>query len=121
MDLGEPDQSGRRAPVPVPNSEFIVDCDMVIKAIGQKKYSHVLEMLSKFGVKDTKGYIKVDPSTNRTDHPKIFAGGDCVRSKGEASTVMAVQDGKIAARAIAEQLGVIAPKELTASKIKELV
>jgi len=104
MDLGAPDQSGRRAPVPVPSSEFVVECDMVIKAIGQKKHTSVMEKLKTFGIKETKGYIDVDATTNRTANPKIFAGGDCIRSKGEASTVMAVQDGKIAARAIHEQL-----------------
>lgn len=104
MDLGGPDASGRRVPIPIPNSEFVVHCDMVIKAIGQKKHHPVLEKLGEFGVKNSKGYILVDPATNRTDNPKIFAGGDCVRIRGEASTVMAVQDGKIAAKAIYEQL-----------------
>ena len=104
MDLGEPDASGRRIPVAIPDSEFVVSCDMVIKAIGQKKYRDILDSLAKYGIKETKGYIDVDPQTKRTAHPKIFAGGDCIRSKGEASTVMAVQDGKLAARAIAEQL-----------------
>lgn len=105
MDLGGPDASGRRVPIPVPGSEFILPCDMVVKAIGQKKHNDVMEKLSAFGVRNSKGYLVVDPRTNRTDNPKIFAGGDCVRSVGEASTVMAVQDGKVAARAIHEQLG----------------
>lgn len=105
MDLGEPDQSGRRMPVPAKNSEFVIPCDMVIKAIGQKKHSFVLSKLSEFGVKTTKnGYIDVDDDSKRTAHPKIFAGGDCIRSKGEASTVAAVQDGKVAAAAIHRQL-----------------
>jgi glutamate synthase (NADPH/NADH) small chain len=104
MDLGGPDASGRRVPIPVPNSEFVLPCDMVVTAIGQKKRIDILEKLTAFGVKNSKGYIVVDPETNRTEHPKIFAGGDCVRSKGEASTVMAVQDGKIAAKAIFNQL-----------------
>jgi dihydropyrimidine dehydrogenase (NAD+) subunit PreT len=56
--------------------------------------------LAEFGIKTTKGYIAVDPLTNATDHPQIFAGGDCIRSHGEASTVMAVQDGKVAAKGI---------------------
>ena len=103
MDLGTPDASGRRSPVPVPDSEFVVPCDMVIKAIGQNKPSSVLAMLAPFGVEQVKGYLKVDKG-NRTSHEKIFAGGDCVRSHGEASTVMAVQDGKIAAASIAKQL-----------------
>lgn len=100
MDLGEPDASGRRRPVPVEGSEFEVPCDMLIKAIGQEKPNMVIEALSKFGVQTDKGYIAVDSETNKTANDDIYAGGDCVRSKGEASTVMAVEDGKIAARAI---------------------
>ncbi len=103
MDLGKPDASGRRSPLPVPDSEFVVPCDMVIKAIGQNKPTGFLAMLAPFGVEQVKGYLKVDEG-NRTSHEKIFAGGDCVRSHGEASTVMAVQDGKIAAASIAKQL-----------------
>lgn len=104
MDLGPPDKSGRRTPVPIADSEFVIPCDMVIKAIGQKKHSHLLSLLAEHGVKDTNGYIAVDSETKRTDNPKIFAGGDCIRNKGEASTVMAVQDGKLAAQAIYKQL-----------------
>jgi glutamate synthase (NADPH/NADH) small chain len=104
MDLGAPDSSGRRTPVPIPNSEFVIACDMVIKAIGQKKHKTMLEKLKQFGIKDVRGYIEVNPETKRTAHEKIFAGGDCIRSHGEASTVMAVQDGKIAAKAIYQQL-----------------
>lgn len=113
MDLGEPDQSGRRIPVPVKGSEFVVPCDMVVTAIGQKKRSDMYEQLSKLGVKTThNGYIAVNFETNRTDNPKIFAGGDCIRSKGEASTVAAVQDGKIAAAAIHQALiGTPSPNE----------
>jgi len=103
MDLGKPDASGRRSPVHVPFSDFVVPCDMLIKAIGQEKPTGVIAMLEPFGIEQVKGYIKVDEQ-NRTTHPKIFAGGDCIRSQGEASTVMAVQDGKIAARAMGEQL-----------------
>ncbi len=104
MDLAEPDESGRRVAVPIPNSEFVVPCDMVIKAIGQLKHTPFIAKLGEYGIKTIKGYIAVDAKTNRTAHEKIFAGGDCIRSRGEASTVMATQDGKIAARAIYEQL-----------------
>jgi glutamate synthase (NADPH/NADH) small chain len=104
MDLGAPDASGRRTAVAVPDSEFVLPCDMVIKAIGQKKHSPMVTKLGEFGVQQIKGYLAVDPSTNRTNHEKIFAGGDCIRSRGEASTVMAVQDGKIAAMGIHAQL-----------------
>ncbi len=104
MDLGQPDASGRRTAVPVPDSEFVLPADMVIKAIGQKKHHPIVKKLAELGVKDSKGYIAVDGETNCTDNPKIFAGGDCIRSKGEASTVMAVQDGKIAAKGIHARL-----------------
>jgi len=104
MDLGLPDASGRRSPVPVPDSEHVIPCDMVISAIGQIKPFSFVGALAKLGLQNVKGYIKVDSKTNQTDHPKIFAGGDCVRSHGEASTVMAVQDGKIAAKGIFESL-----------------
>ncbi len=101
MDLGQPDASGRRSPVEVPDSEFEIPCDMLISAIGQKKLTYITDKLvNEFGVKLIKGYISVDEKTNRTAHPKIFAGGDCIRSHGEASTVMAVEDGKIAANGI---------------------
>lgn len=104
MDLGEPDASGRRSPKPIAGSEFVMDCDMVVMAIGQEKPRAVLDKLAEFGVKEVKGYIEVDPETCRTANEKIFAGGDCVRSHGEASTVMAVEDGKKAAKAIYHQL-----------------
>lgn len=104
MDLGEPDASGRRKPIVVPDSEFIHPCDMVVTAIGQKKYTDMLTALKKYGVGDIKGYIEVDDETRQSKHPKIFAGGDCIRCKGEASTVMAVQDGKLAAAGIHKHL-----------------
>lgn len=119
MDLGDPDASGRRSPVPVEGSEFEIPCDMLIKAIGQEKPNMVIEALSQFGVKTEKGYIAVEDATNKTGHPDIYAGGDCVRSKGEASTVMAVEDGKIAARAIHHELagkGVDKDKTLVVAK-----
>jgi dihydropyrimidine dehydrogenase (NAD+) subunit PreT len=105
MDLGEPDESGRRMPVPAKGSEFTIPCDMLIRAIGQKKPADVIKQLAPYGVKATSnGYIAVADETKRSDHPKIFAGGDCVRARGEASTVAAVQDGKVAAAAIYKQL-----------------
>ncbi len=113
MELGEPDHSGRRIPVPAKGSEFVIPCDMLVKAIGQKKHSDVITSLNKMGVKTTKnGYIEVEKDSLRTGHAKIFAGGDCIRHVGEASTVAAVQDGKIAAAAIHRQLvGAPSPNE----------
>ena len=97
MQLGAPDASGRPRPEPIPNSNFVLECDMVISAIGQEKQTTIAEQLN---LEIQKGYVVVNPETNQTSHAKVFAGGDCVRLTGDASTVMAVQDGKIAARGI---------------------
>ncbi len=96
MQLGAPDSSGRPRPEPIPNSNFVLECDMVIKAIGQEKQTNLAQEL---GLTLEKGYIVVN-NQNQTSHPRVYAGGDCVRLKGDASTVMAVQDGKIAAKSI---------------------
>jgi len=102
MRLGEPDASGRRRPEPVPGSELVLPADQVIKAIGQEKLT---ALFAAFGIESIGGYVKVDEEL-RTSHPKVFAAGDCVRLTGHALTVTAAEDGKIAARAIARQLGV---------------
>jgi dihydropyrimidine dehydrogenase (NAD+) subunit PreT len=97
MQLGPADASGRPRPEPIPNSNFVLECDMVISAIGQEKQTSIAEQL---GLEIQKGYVVVNLETNQTSHAKVFAGGDCVRLTGDASTVMAVQDGKIAAKGI---------------------
>jgi dihydropyrimidine dehydrogenase (NAD+) subunit PreT len=96
MQLGAPDASGRPRPEPIPNSNFTLECDMVIKAIGQEKQTNLATQL---GLTLEKDYIVVNDQ-NQTSNPRVYAGGDCVRLKGDASTVMAVQDGKIAAKSI---------------------
>ncbi len=100
MQLGTPDASGRPRPEPKPDSQHVLPCDMVITAIGQNKQ---LEIAQGLGLEIKNGYIVTD-NDNRTSHPRVYAGGDCVRLHGDASTVMAVQDGKIAARSIHEGL-----------------
>ncbi|RIH87780.1 NAD(P)-dependent oxidoreductase [Calidithermus roseus] len=99
MELGAPDASGRPAPVPVPGSEFVLPADQVVKAIGQEK-PVLAQML---GLATERGYIKVSDDFE-TSLPGVYAGGDCVRSRGSASTVMAVEDGKLAAFAIHRKL-----------------
>ena len=91
-ELGAPDASGRRAPVAVAGSVFVIAADQIIKAIGQEK-----PFLP--GIATERGFIKVDAEM-QTSLAGVYAGGDCVRAKGAASTVMAVQDGKLAAMAI---------------------
>lgn len=97
--LGEPDESGRPTPVPVEDSDFVLPADQIIKAIGQEKpfFTEVL------GIHTDRGYVRVDDNF-QTNLEGVFAGGDCIRSKGSASTVMAVQDGKLAARSIHEAI-----------------
>jgi len=99
MALGHKDASGRPAPMPVEGSHFVIPADQVVKAIGQEKPS----LAARLNLKTQKGYIAVDEIL-QTSLPGVYAGGDCIRAFGSASTVMAVQDGKLAARAIHERL-----------------
>jgi len=101
VELGPPGPDGRALPQPVPGSEFIIPCDQVIKAIGQEKR---VDLFAHFGLEQERGYVKVDADL-RTTNPKVFAGGDCVRATGDAMTVTATQDGKVAARGIHAWLG----------------
>ena len=99
ITLGAPDASGRPAPEPVPGSEFTIASDQIVKAIGQDMPGLAVQL----GLDLIKGKIRVDDSFE-TSQPGVYAGGDCIRSTGSASTVMAVQDGKLAARAIHARL-----------------
>ena len=101
MKLGKFDKGGRRTPEPVSNSEFVINADMVIAAIGQ---TPDLSYLDGDGVKVTKSNtIEVNKKTLATEKEGIFAAGDNVR--GPATAVEAVGDGKKAAMAIDEFLG----------------
>lgn len=101
MKLGEPDESGRRRPVPVPGSEFELPCDMVIPALGS--LANPLLTSSTEGLKLNKwGNIVVDPKTGKTNLPGVYAGGDIVT--GAATVIEAMGAGKVAARAIDEFL-----------------
>jgi NADPH-dependent glutamate synthase beta subunit-like oxidoreductase len=99
--LGDPDASGRRSPEPVEGSEWVMDADLVIEAIGNKAPEESSEWYPNIDVDDRK-LIQVDPDTGQTSVAGIFAGGDIVR--GPALVVTAVQDGKVAARAIKKYL-----------------
>jgi len=97
--LGDPDASGRRKSEPIPGTEFAVDCDTVIPALGQTRLSELLSAVP--GVEVNGGLIVVDRPTGRTGNPKYYAGGDCVN--GGREVVDAVADGKRAALAICTQ------------------
>ena len=101
MELGEPDQSGRRRPVPVEGSEFEMEADTLIPAIGQKSN---LDCLSpEDGIEITRrGTIKVDEDTMMTTRRGVFAAGDAV--SGPLTVVHGVAGGKRAARAIHEYI-----------------
>ena len=94
MELGEPDASGRRRPVPVEGSEFIIECDQVITAIGQ--FPKLDGTSEEQGVKRTKWRtIEVDDWTFQTADPRVFAGGDVVL--GAQTVIQAIAQGKKAA------------------------
>jgi dihydropyrimidine dehydrogenase (NAD+) subunit PreT len=99
MSLGQADASGRPFPQPVPGSEFFFAADQIVKATGQEK-PPLAAMLK---LKTDKGFIQVNGNFE-TSTPGVYAGGDCIRARGAASTVMAVEDGKLAARSIHERL-----------------
>ncbi|GAB7388730.1 NADPH-dependent glutamate synthase [Bacillaceae bacterium] len=103
MELGEADRSGRRRPVPVPGSEFLLEVDVVIKAIGQSRRVEVIEA---FGLEHERGVVKVDPETYRTSHPKVYAAGDVIfgDNQGEAMVVAAAEQGKRVAYAIHKRM-----------------
>jgi len=102
MELGPPDHSGRRAPQPSGEGEFVIPADQVVKAVGQQKPS----LAQTLGLEVDRGFIKVNADFE-TSISGVFAGGDCIRAKNAASTVMAVQDGKLAAAAIHLRLNTV--------------
>jgi NADPH-dependent glutamate synthase beta subunit-like oxidoreductase len=97
MRLGEPDASGRRRPIPVEGSEFRVEADLVLKAIGQGP--DLRGMAEDPGLRrTTRGLIAADPACGLTVVPGVFAGGDAVH--GPRTVVEAVAAGKAAARSM---------------------
>ena len=100
-ELGEPDDSGRRRPVPIKGSEFIIELDTVIIAIGNKPNPLISKTMPE--LKITKwGTIIVDEHTMATSVPGVYAGGDIV--SGAATVILAMGQGRIAAAAINESL-----------------
>jgi glutamate synthase (NADPH/NADH) small chain len=96
MELGEPDASGRRRPIPIPGSEFTIACDMVVVAIGTRSNPLLTSTAPELEINEW-GYIVTDEH-GMTSMPGVFAGGDIVR--GAATVILAMGDGKRAAAAI---------------------
>jgi dihydropyrimidine dehydrogenase (NAD+) subunit PreT len=99
MTLGEPDDSGRRRPVPLQGSEFTLPADTAVKAIGQQSRDELTDWVA--GLEIERGEVRVDDD-GRTGNARFFAGGDAIN--GGASVVEAVRDGKRAAEAIDREL-----------------
>lgn len=101
MELGEPDESGRRRPVPIEGSEYEMDMDTVIIAVSQSPEMNYVD--DKTGLKLTKwNTIVVDPETMQSDLDWVFSGGDVVH--GPDAVITAMGDGKRAAESIGKFL-----------------
>ena len=100
MELGQPDESGRRRPVPMKGSEFRLEVETVIEAIGQSP-NPIIQSTTP-GLETAKKGVVVTNERQQTSRPGIFAGGDLAR--GGATVILAMRDGKIAAAAIHEYL-----------------
>ncbi len=108
MRLGEPDESGRRRPIPIPGSNFIMDVDAVIVAIGRGPNSFLARVE---GLEMTRwGGIKINPETYETSMPNVYAAGDVVT--GETLVVEAMAEGRKAAQRIHEKLMGLPPTDL---------
>jgi glutamate synthase (NADPH/NADH) small chain len=97
MELGEPDESGRRRPVPIKGSEFVLPVDTVILALGTTP-NPILVRATPGLQTDRHGCLVADPETGATTRPGVFAGGDVVT--GAATVILAMGAGQRAARAI---------------------
>lgn len=101
MELGEPDDSGRRRPVPIKGSAFELECDLVIVAVGAG--ANPLLTQSTEGLElNKRGYIQADPKTGKTTKKGVWAGGDIVT--GSATVILAMGAGRIAANSIHDYL-----------------
>ncbi len=101
MQLGEPDETGRRRPEPIVGSEYRFPVDTVIMAVGQGPNPTILRTTPGLQL-NRRGYIQVDPETGATSKPGVFAGGDIVT--GGATVILAMGAGRRVANAMAEYL-----------------
>jgi len=100
MELGEPDESGRRSPVEIPGSEFIVECDTVIMSLGTSPNPLIAQTTP--GLERTRRGGLVADENGATTRPGVFAGGDAVT--GAATVILAMGAGRKAAKAIDEYI-----------------
>ncbi|MFP4650135.1 MAG: NADPH-dependent glutamate synthase [Desulfobacterales bacterium] len=97
MELGEPDESGRRRPVPVEGSEFFLDCDLAVVAVGAGANPLLTHSDPEIAL-NSRGYIVTDPKTGKTTKKGVWAGGDIVT--GQATVILAMGAGRTAADSI---------------------
>ena len=101
MELGEPDASGRRRPIPVEGSEFVLDVDMVIMSLGTSP-NPLIRSTTPGLETNRKGCLQVDEETMATSRPGVYAGGDAVT--GAATVILAMGAGKKAAESMHQYL-----------------
>src|SRR5699024_3884038 len=103
MELQEAGNDGRRRPVEIKGSEFVMDVDILVKAIGQTRHRPIIEA---FDLEHNGDVVKVDAETYLTSNRKVYAAGDVIFGKGigEAMVVTAAQQGKDTAYGIHQQL-----------------
>ncbi len=101
MELGEPDDSGRRRPIPIEGSEFEVETDLCIVAVGSGANPLLTESTTDIKLNQW-GYISADPETGKTTKKAVWAGGDIVT--GAATVILAMGAGRIAANSIHDYL-----------------
>jgi NADPH-dependent glutamate synthase beta subunit-like oxidoreductase len=102
MELGEPDESGRRRPIPIDGSEFTIDADLVIAAVSQGPDMDYFKTIEGLGITRWNTF-EVDPDTMETSIEGLFAGGDA--ATGPDSVITAVQTGLQGANSIHKFLG----------------
>lgn len=104
MELSKESVGGRRKPLPIEGSEFVIEVDAVIRAIGQSRH---LELLEQFQVKHKDGVVQLTGNSHQTSNQKVFACGDAIfgQGQGEAMVVSAAQQGKLTAYELHEKLG----------------
>ena len=114
MELGEPDASGRRRPVPKAGSEFEIDVDTVVYALGTTANPIIAQTTP--GLRTNKwGYLETDERTAMTSIPGVFAGGDIVT--GAATVILAMGAGRRAAGGMLEYMGVAATEPATVGSV----
>ncbi len=103
MELGEPDDSGRRRPVPVEGSEFELDCDLAVIAVGADANPLLTSTTEDLDL-TRRGYIVADPKTGKTSKKAVWAGGDIVT--GQATVILAAGAGRMASNSIHDYLSI---------------